>query len=236
METLARLREPAAFVVFGVLCAQLVVAVISLVVYGSPDAYGSLPAAAVVLAGWLPPTLPIVILTLLVASCLLGRRTRHAGVLAVLAVIAGTLSVLLTLVFGVIRLATGSPTRYVDLAAVVISLIVPSVAVAALGLLLRAQRAAQAVVAAPAPPALPQVQIAPPVPEPDTEHQPTWQPDAATGVAWHTAGEAAAGAPGSGWSDSNEAGGWQAPLGSGDPWRPSGGFPPPEAGPEQTRH
>jgi hypothetical protein len=235
METLARLREPAAFVVFGALCAQLVVSVISLVVYGSSDAYGSVSAAAVVLAGWLPPTLPIVILTLLVASCLLGRRTRHAGVLAVLALIAGALSVLLAVVFGVIGFATDSPTRYVDLAAVVISLIVPTVAVVGLGMLLRAQGAAHAVVAPQTPPLLPPVQIAPPAQEPDTEHQPTWQPDAATGVAWHTAGEAATGAPGSGWSNPNEAGGWQAPLGSGDPWRPSGGFPPPEAGPEQTR-
>jgi hypothetical protein len=235
METLARLREPAAFVVFGALCAQLVVTVISLVVYGSSDAYGSVPAAAVVLAGWLPPTVTIVILTLLVAACLLGRRTRHAGLLAVLALIAGALSVLLALVFGVIGFAADSPTRFVDLAGVVISLIVPSGAVVGLGLLLRAQKAAQAVAAPKTPSVPPQVQIAPPAPEPDTEHQPTWQPDAATGVVWHTAGEAATGAPGSGWSTSNEAGGWQAPLGGGDPRRPSGGFPPPEAGPEQTR-
>ena len=50
---------------------------------------------------------------------------------------------------------------------------------------------------------------APPVPElpappvqpgpPDPQLQPTWQPDAAAGAAWLTAGDAAAGAPATGW-------------------------------------
>ena len=236
MESLVRLREPAAYVVLGVLCAELVVTVISLAVYGGPDVYGSMSEAALLLGGGLPQTLTIVILTLLVASCLLGRRSRHAGVLAVLAIVAGSASVLLAVVFSLIGLAGGSPTRYVDLAASVISLIVPAAAVVGLGLLLRdSQRAVQRTAAATTTPAVPQQQIAAP-PAAVREQQPTWQPDAATGVAWPTAGEAAAGAPGSGWSNPNDAGGWQAPLGAGDPWRPSGGYPPPEADPGSTRN
>jgi hypothetical protein len=234
MESLGRLREPAAFVVFGALCAELVVTVISLVIYGGPDVYGSVSEAAVLLGGWLPQTLTIVILMLLVASCLLNPRTRHAGVLAVLAIVAGSTSVLLAVVFSLIGLAGESPTRYVDFAASVLSLIVPSVAVVGLGILARHQQVPKRTAGATPTPA-PQQQItAPPAAIP--EQQPTWQPDAATGVAWPTAGEAAAGAPGSGWSNPNEASGWQAPLGAGDPWRPSGGYPPPESGPGSTRH
>jgi hypothetical protein len=233
MESLVRLREPAAFVVLGALGAELVVTVISLVIYGGPEVYGSMSEAALLLGGGLPQTLTIVILTLLVAACLLGRQTRHAGVLAVLAIIAGSASVLLAVVFSLIGLAGESPTRYVDFAASVLSLVVPSVAVVGLGILAKRQQVPQRTSAAT--PAVSQQQItAPPAAVP--EQQPTWRPDAATGVAWPTAGEAAAGAPGSGWSDSSEAGGWQAPLGAGDPWGPSGGYPPPESGPGPTRH
>jgi hypothetical protein len=233
MESLVRLREPAAVVVFGVLCAELVVTVISLVVYGGPDVYGSMSEAALLLGGRLPQTLTIVILTLLAASCLLGRRTRHAGVLAVLAIVAGSASVLLAVVFSLIGLAGDSPTRYVDFAASVMSLIVPSVAVVGLVILVRHQGAAHRTLATTTPAVAQQQIAAPPAAVP--EQQPTWQPDAATGVAWPTAGEAAAGAPGSGWSNSSEAGSWQAPLGATDPWRPPGGYPPPESGSGSTR-
>ena len=235
MEGLVRLREPAAFVVFGALCAELVVTVISLVVYGGPQVYGSITEAALLLGGRLPQTLTIVMLMLLAASCLLGRRTRHARVIAILAIVGGAASVLLALVFGLIGLADPSPTRYVDFATSAISLAVPSAAVIGLGLLLRdGQRAEQRSVATTAP-AVPQQQIAAPPPV-VPEQQPTWLPDAATGVAWPTAGEAASGAPGSGWSNASEAGGWQAPLGARDPWRPSSGYPPPESGPGSNRH
>jgi Na+/proline symporter len=234
MESLLRLREPAALVVFGALCAELVVTVISLVVYGGPDVYGSMSEAALLLGGGLPQTLTIVILTLLVASCLLGRRTRHAGVLAVLAIVAGSASVLLALALSLIGLSGDSPTRYVDFAASVLSLVVPSVAIVGLGVLARRQRVPERTSAAVITPAVQQQITAPPAVIP--EQQPTWQPDAATGVAWPTAGEAAAGAPGSGWSHPSDAGGWQAPLGAGDPWRPSGDYPPPESGPGSTRH
>jgi hypothetical protein len=234
MESLVRLREPAALVVFGVLCAELVVTVISLAVYGGPGVYGSMSEAALLLGGGLPQTLTIVILTLLAASCLVGRRTRHAGVLALLAILAGSASVLLAVAFSLIGLAGDSPTRYVDFAASVMSLIVPSVAVVGLGILVRHQRAAHRTPATTRPAVAQQQIAAPPAAVP--EQQPTWQPDVATGVAWPTAGEAAAGAPGSGWSNSSEAGGWQAPLGARDPWRPSGGYPPPESGPGSNRH
>src|SRR5205823_4650716 len=152
------------------------------------------------LAGGLPHTLTIVILVLLVASCLRGRRTRHAGVLAVLAIIAGSASVVLAVVFSLIGLAGESPTRYVDLVASLMSLIVPSVAMVGLGILAWRQPAKQQTAAATTAPAIPPRQIPSP-PAADRDQLPTWQPDAAAGVAWPTAGEAAAGAPGSGWSN-----------------------------------
>jgi hypothetical protein len=60
--------------------------------------------------------------------------------------------------------------------------------------------------------------------QPDPELQPTWQPDAAAGAAWHTAGDAASGRPAAGWGSPESSSGWQpAPQlprsepGAGDP-------------------
>jgi len=39
--------------------------------------------------------------------------------------------------------------------------------------------------------------------------EPVWQPDEASGVAWHTAGDAALGVPAAGWGTPGEASGWQ---------------------------
>jgi hypothetical protein len=45
---------------------------------------------------------------------------------------------------------------------------------------------------------------------PSSQLEPVWQADEASGVAWHTAGDAALGAPAAGWGTPGEAGGWQA--------------------------
>lgn len=65
-----------------------------------------------------------------------------------------------------------------------------------------------------------------PEPELDPEQQPTWTSDTAAGAVWHTAGDAARGAPASGWGSSETAG-----------WRQAED-PDPEQGPEgeRTRH
>ncbi len=47
-------------------------------------------------------------------------------------------------------------------------------------------------------------------PEPDLELQPSWTPDAASGAVWRTAGEAARGAPASGWAEQGSP--WAAPA------------------------
>jgi hypothetical protein len=56
-------------------------------------------------------------------------------------------------------------------------------------------------------------------PPPDPRLQPTWQPDAAAGAVWRTAGEAAAGAPAAGWGAETPAA-WQ-PI----PTQPNGPRP-----------
>jgi hypothetical protein len=43
---------------------------------------------------------------------------------------------------------------------------------------------------------------------PSAQLEPVWQPDSASGVAWHTAGDAALGAPASRWGTPGEASGW----------------------------
>ena len=59
-----------------------------------------------------------------------------------------------------------------------------------------------------------------PIPQPpDPRLQPTWQPDAAAGAVWRTAGEAAAGAPATGWGTETSAA-WQ-PI----PTQPNGPRP-----------
>jgi len=54
-------------------------------------------------------------------------------------------------------------------------------------------------------------------PEPDPELQPSWTTDTAAGAVWRTAGEAASGAPASGWG-SQEASPWASP----DRWSTAG--------------
>src|SRR4029453_17827510 len=52
---------------------------------------------------------------------------------------------------------------------------------------------------------------------PSSQLEPVWPPDEASGAAWHTAGDAALGAPATGWGTPGESGGWQAIDDEADP-------------------
>jgi hypothetical protein len=205
------LREPAAFVVFGALCLEVIAAVLSLIVLGRNGGYGSTADVALSVGARFPHALTIVVLVLLAASCLLGDPTRHARTLALLTIIGGGVAVLQQLGYALIGLTAGGTGKSLGLVATLLSLVVPTVAIVALGLLRKARSAATergASTVRTTPAVVQQPASERPAAIAGPTHPPTWQPEAATGVAWHTAGEAAAGAPGAGWG-SAEAAGWQ---------------------------
>ena len=213
MESLGRLREPATYIVFGALCLEVAAAVAGLILLSRNGGYGSTADVALSLGSQFPHALTVVALALLAASCLLGERTRHAGMLGLLAIIAGGIAVLQQLAFALFGLTASGTGKSTSLIATVLSLVVPSVALIGLGMLLRAQSRVNA-----SSPATTVIEQRPTTEKPAAiagpAHPPSWQPETATGVAWHTAGEAAAGAPGAGWG-SGESGGWQ-PIPGGD--------------------
>jgi hypothetical protein len=218
MESLLRLREPAAWVALGALVLNIVLAVVAMATYPGPTANVGL-----VLSARAANPVPLVVLAVLVSFCVVRERTPHARVLTMLSLIAGVIAVLLGLTLALLSLAV-EPTPVL---AVFAALVIQLISVIAIVLLIKLWQL-QAV-----PRRLPAgIGLAPyPYPEPlpapqlpDQRLQPTWQPDTATGAVWRTAGEAAAGVPATGWgADSSAA--WQPiPMQTNGP-RPQGRIP-----------
>ena len=211
MERMQRWREPAVVVVTGALLLRLVLA---LVFAGRAAALGlSAPADAAYLASrQLSEPLAFVVLALLVASCHARPPTRHARAVTALALVVAGLSLLLAVVLGLSGYrAYTPPFSQLDLAQRLVDLVLPLVAVAALVALVRRPAAAAPEPAAPALPAAEPHDAAEVTaePAPDPQLEPTWQPDAAAGAAWFTAGDAASGRPAAGWGSPESPSGWQ---------------------------
>jgi uncharacterized membrane protein YuzA (DUF378 family) len=208
MASLKRLREPAAFVVLGVLVLQLLIELIEFFVYGS-NLYGSLSAAALAISAQVTETVTLVILGLLVASCVLGDRTRHARLLVLLALIGSALMIAAALTLGLLGLAAASPVKPLHLVDLLLGSVLPTLVLIGLVTLWRLQPASDPE-AAELPAVADRTEAGPEKPAlPSTQSEPVWQPDAASGVAWHTAGDAAIGAPAAGWGLPGEVGGWE---------------------------
>jgi len=213
VDSLVRWREPAAFVAFGLLVANLVLITLAVLLDDGPvvdvAARLSYPAAL--------PGL-VVLLAMLVLSCVLGR-TAHAGLLAVLSLVATALSGLVALALAVADLAVGGPSTLIELLPGVAALSVALVAFGLLVILLRqvpdATRTEAPAIESPNPDQLESDQPAPEIVDP--QQQPTWPTDLAAGAAWRTAGDAAAGAPATGWTGPGEAEGWGPALESAVP-------------------
>jgi predicted membrane protein len=219
MESLKRMREPAAFAVLIVLWLQLAADLIWFFTYGR-DSGGSLAAVALGMSNRVLENLTIVVLAVLVASCVLADRTRHARVLTALALIGTLLMILAALILGAVGLAAESATKVRDGLELLLAAVVPAIAVAGLVRLLRissAQAAASELQATGPSDAVDAstAEAAQPV-LPNPRQEPVWEPDAASGVAWHTAGDAAVGAPAAGWGTPGEAGGWNPIPGEAD--------------------
>lgn len=208
MESLKKLREPAALTALIVVAARLLNALVSAAIYAGHDGVSNVAGLIAYRAA--DATL-IAVATALVASCVLADRTRHASALTIAGSIVVGAATLAGLSFALLMLGTPGDTFVVDTIELLFNLAVP---VLCLILLIRLAllRPAGAVAGQPYAiqadgPGFDRPAIA--VPEP--QYQPTWQPDVAAGAAWQTAGEAAAGAPASGWGTPGQQGGWQPP-------------------------
>lgn len=227
IESLRRLREPAAIVVLAVLGVRLLLGLITfsyLQIVGT-DSAASLAVARFTASDTITDAFTVVVLGLLVASCVLVEPTPHARTLTWLAVVIAGAGILLALVSSITWLVTvGGVTVVGDLFRLLIGLPISVVALVGLLRLLRGQpkpakAARQAVgvrVDGDNSDRQQELGSGPDKPAQEDENQPTWQPDQAVGAAWHTAGEAAAGAAASGWGTPGDPGGW----------RPASGGPP----------
>ena len=187
MDSLKRWREPAVWVLLAAIVVNLVLALASLVLS---------PGSAGVFAYRASSPLIIIVLAVVVASCVLVDRTPHARLLTTLAMVIVGMAVLSTLVAALAALTFGGPVVAFDLLTLLVSLVVPALGLAVLIRVWTLPESAPVGPAAlepalPTPPGLPVA--------PDPQWQPTWSPDAAAGAVWRTAGDAASGAPASGW-------------------------------------
>jgi hypothetical protein len=203
VDGLRRLREPAAFGVLAVLLLQLLIEWVGLVGYGY-------------VRSRTPETLTIIVLGLIVASCVLGKRTAHARMLTVLAMIGSVLSILTSVTLAIIAPVVEPVSPIITWLDLLLNLVVPVLVVLGLAKLLSRGSAVEDTTMTStnsdptesAQPALPSAQV-----------EPVWQPDSASGAAWHTAGDAALGAPAAGWGTPGEAGGWHPISDEEDPSR-----------------
>jgi hypothetical protein len=199
VESLVRHREPAAFLTLGALVVNLVLLVLAVLLDRGP-----LVAVAAQLS--YPAALPglVVVLAVLVASCVLGRTPR-ARVLTGLSVVVTGLAAVVAVALALADLAAGGPSPLIEILPAVAAF---SVSVIVLGLMIMMLRRP----AEPVPSAQPIGEDADTGPEPpevvDPQRQPTWSTDVAAGAAWRTAGDAASGAPATGWDAPDGPAGW----------------------------
>jgi hypothetical protein len=195
VDGLRRLREPAAFAVLAALLLQVLIDWVGYLGYGS-------------VGSRMPETLTILVLGLIVASCIVGEHTAHARMLTVLAMIGSALSILTSVALAIIAPASGSEPTVIAWLALLLDLVVPVLVIVGLAKLLTRKPTAHPAISQS--PAITDAEPADPGPAalPSSQLEPVWQPDAASGVVWHTAGDAAVGAPASGWGTPGEASGW----------------------------
>jgi hypothetical protein len=206
MESLKRMREPAAFIVLAVLWLQLLINLVEFFVYGR-QLHGSSAMAALVISAQMPQTLTVLLLALLVASCVLADRTKHARLLVLLALISSVVTILAALTLGILGLVAESMMRILDVVELLLPIVVGVLVVFALVRLLPMSATQHGGVELPAVAGGSSEDAVPPA-LPSPKQEPVWQPDAASGVAWYSAGDAAVGAPAAGWGTPGESGGW----------------------------
>lgn len=226
-----------ALVVLVMVSLRVVIALVTAVAYLRSDFAGGPPGLAGVISYRASDPVLVVTLTALVASCVLDGPTPRARGLASAALVVAGVSVTVALVFALIGLNPGDAVGVVNTLDQLVVLAVPVLAMVALARLRQLVPASVAggearSISTGAQPAMPQ----PPAPTPiDEQYQPSWLPDTAAGAAWQRAGDAAAGAPASGWGTPGQGGGWQVEPGTpSQPGPPVGGWHP-DPDPDQGR-
>lgn len=209
VENLMRLREPAAWVAFGALVFNLVLALVGLATFEGP----------LVSLGWMwservaNPTY-LLCLAVLVSFCVLRERTPHARQLTLISFVVAVIAVLLGLTLALLGIGATAP-----LLAVLAAIVPQALSIIAVGLLIKLLQL-QAVPRR-LPPGVGLVTLDPelrngerrPVTDslaPSAAGQRlTWHPDPAAGAAWRTAVDAPAGVSATLWGSEAPTVRWQ---------------------------
>jgi hypothetical protein len=202
MESLMRLREPAAWVALGALVLNILLAVVAIATQPGPTANVGL-----VLSARVANPVPLVVLAVLVSFCVVRERTPHARLLTILSLIVGVIAILFGLTLALLGLAAES-TPVLAVLATIVTQLISLIAVVLLIKLLQLQAVPRRLPAGIGLAPYPYQEPLPASQPPHPRLQPTWQPDMAAGAVWRTAGEAAAGAPATGWG-ADSAAAWQ---------------------------
>ncbi|HEY5822141.1 MAG TPA: hypothetical protein VIT20_09210 [Propionibacteriaceae bacterium] len=204
MDTLKRFREPLVMVVLVILGLRVPLALVTAGAYAAEDSSDGISGIAALVAYRAGDPALVVLLTALIASCVLVDPTPRARGLSLAALIVVGVSVLVGLVFGSLTFLQASSIWLANAVDVLVGLAAP---VVCMFLLFRFHVLGRDSAARANPYALP---ATPTVPQLETpRYEPTWQPDVAAGASWQTAGDAAAGAPASAWGTPGQQGGWQ---------------------------
>ena len=215
MEKLLALRVPAAIVALPILGLRVVAAIVGTLVWSGDRPGGSAISAAEFSYRTVDPAL-VVVLVLLVASCILVSPVRHARALAMAGALVVGLSVLVAVGLAILGASRGGAdgdgvTLGLATLDALLLLAVPLLGFVFLVRLVELAPVLRRRDEPEANPALttggPDDQVSPD-PAPDPALEPTWQPDLAAGAAWQTAGDAAAGAPASGWGTPGQTADW----------------------------
>jgi hypothetical protein len=203
VESLLRLREPAAWIALGALVLSLVLALVGLATFEGP----------LVSMGWMwservANPMSLFALTVLVIFCVLGERTPHARQLTLVSLVVGMIAVLLGLTLALLGIGATAPIL------AVLAVIVPqTISIIAVGLLIKLLQL-QAVPRR-LPPGIGLVVVEhirsdldqeradpsdslPAQPPRSPRLQPTWRSDPAAGAAWLAAVDAATAATATG--------------------------------------
>ncbi len=218
IDNLKRIREPLAWVALVAVTGGLVLGVVQLVLLQARDKVPVFSAFQSIGLSILNLPLVLALLALVCLCLFMAPATRHAVLVTRLAAIVTSVGTLLQLVCMVLGVAASANAFGVlmEILGGLLDVLVKAVAAGALWILLRGVGAGRLEVA---PGAAPAAALEPTEPR----AQPVWRPEQATGTAWRTASEAAAGGTPSALGDDNAA----APLET--RWKPAA-RPTPDAG------
>jgi hypothetical protein len=217
VESLMRLREPAAWVALGALVANLVIATVGLTTFESP-----LVSTAWMWSERVADPMLLVVLAILVSFCVLLERTPHARQLTLISLIVGVIAVLVGLTLALLGIVATAP-----ILAVLAAIVPEAISVIAAGLLIKLVQLQGVPRRLP-----PGIGIVPESSEaeaahtePDQRVQATWHPDTATGAVWHTAVDAGTGVAATGWRTEAPTVRWETIATPADGSRPDIGMP-----------